>query len=74
MQAFYLPNKDRPNFSVFVSAHAYRVLTSRIEDGLLFAHGVEFVHEGRLHRVNARKEVILCAGYVAVLLVEQGPT
>ncbi|KAF7795257.1 hypothetical protein EIP86_006408 [Pleurotus ostreatoroseus] len=60
--AFYLPNKERSNFSVLVSAHAHRVLTGKTEAGLISALGVEFEYQGRPYYVNAREDVILCAG------------
>ncbi|KAJ3556843.1 hypothetical protein NM688_g1798 [Phlebia brevispora] len=60
--AFYVPNKDRPNFSVLISAYARRVLTAETGSGALSAVGVEFEYEGQVHCVNAREEVILCAG------------
>ncbi|KAJ3556844.1 hypothetical protein NM688_g1797 [Phlebia brevispora] len=60
--AFYLPNKDRPNFSVLVSAYARRVITAETGSRALSATDVEFEHEGRVLFVHAREEVILCAG------------
>lgn len=64
-QAFYLPNKDRRNLAILVSAHAYRVPTEHTENGTLKALGVEFEYQGQVYSVNARREVILSAGYVS---------
>ncbi|GJE87488.1 GMC family oxidoreductase [Phanerochaete sordida] len=62
--AYYLPNKDRPNFKVAVGAHVNRVLTENTRDGSWSAVGVEFtdVASGKTQTVNAKKEVILSAG------------
>lgn len=63
---FYLPNKDRSNYTVLTHAHVSRVLTTKMPDGNLTATGVEFVRDGQRYSVNARKEVIVSAGYVRV--------
>lgn len=49
---------------VLTEANATRILfsESRVK-GDLVASGVEFVHGGVSHVVNANKEVVLCAGY-----------
>ncbi|CDO76652.1 GMC oxidoreductase [Trametes cinnabarina] len=62
--AFYLPNKDRPNFTVLVSAQVNRVIPSSDDDGEsdFTAELVEFEYEGQVYTVHAKKEVILCAG------------
>ncbi|PSR73741.1 hypothetical protein PHLCEN_2v10431 [Hermanssonia centrifuga] len=60
--ASYSPNKDRPNFTVLVSAHVHHVLTEKAQDGKLTAVGVAFEHGGKVHTVNASREVILSAG------------
>ena len=65
LQAFYLPNKDKPNFKVLCDALVHRIVMSGT-DGNLFADTVEFEHSGRVHRVHARKEVILAAGAIHV--------
>ena len=64
-QAFYLPNKHRPNFTVLVSAQVSRVVTES-SGGKVVATGVEFIHDGTKHVVNVGKEVLVCAGYVSV--------
>ncbi|KIP10401.1 hypothetical protein PHLGIDRAFT_240805 [Phlebiopsis gigantea 11061_1 CR5-6] len=62
--AYYLPNKDRPNFKVVVGAHANRVVTETARDGGITAVGVEFSDEssGNTYTINAKREVALCAG------------
>ncbi|TFK47587.1 alcohol oxidase [Heliocybe sulcata] len=60
--AFYLPNVDRPNFSVLVEATVNRLITTNNGDGLVVATGVEFKHNGQRYTVQAGKEVVLCAG------------
>ncbi|CDO76653.1 GMC oxidoreductase [Trametes cinnabarina] len=62
--AFYLPNKDRPNFTVLVSAQVNRVIPSSDDDGEsdFTAELVEFEYEGQVYTVHAKKEIILCAG------------
>ncbi|KAI9000791.1 alcohol oxidase [Trametes punicea] len=60
--AFYLPNKDRPNLTVLVSAHVTRVLPSSDSDFEFKAHSVEFQHDGQLYTVHANREIILSAG------------
>ena len=62
--AFYLPNKDRSNLSVLVGANGRRVLTERTANQKLSAIGVEFGYGGATYVVNAREDVILCAGFV----------
>lgn len=61
-QAFYIPNKDRPNLSVMVNATVYRVLTQQTGNGQLSAIGIEFDYDNQIYFVNAREEVILSAG------------
>ncbi|KAI0921212.1 hypothetical protein AcW2_006258 [Taiwanofungus camphoratus] len=60
--AFYLPNKDRPNLTVLVSALVNRVLTETTGNGKLSAVGVEFEYDSKTYTVNARKEVVLSTG------------
>ena len=57
--AFLRPVRRRRNLSVATDALTLRVL---VEKGR--ATGVEIVHRGRLLRVRAAREVILCAGTV----------
>lgn len=63
LQAFYLPNKDRPNLAVLVKAYVTRVITKSSgtrQD--VVATGVEFVHDGQKYIIDAKKEVVVCAG------------
>ncbi|OSD04609.1 GMC oxidoreductase [Trametes coccinea BRFM310] len=60
--AFYLPNKDRPNFKVLVSAHVNRVIHSSDHDGEFTAEAVEFEHNGQVYVARANKEIVLSAG------------
>jgi hypothetical protein len=53
------PNLSRPNLKVLTEALATRVLL----DGNT-ATGVEFMHDGKKHSINASKEVILSGGTV----------
>ena len=57
--AFLRPVRRRRNLSVATDALTLRVL---VEKGR--ATGVEIVHRGRLLRVRAAREIILCAGTV----------
>jgi choline dehydrogenase len=57
--AFVKPVSDRPNLTVRTNAHVQRVLF----DGRT-ATGVEILHEGRLHRIDALREVILSGGAI----------
>lgn len=59
--AYYLPNANRPNFQVLLSAHVSKIITDSTGQ-LLAAKGVEFSHSGQTYIANARKEVILSAG------------
>jgi choline dehydrogenase len=57
--AYLRPAKDRGNLDVRTGAHATRVLF----DGTR-AVGVEYVVDGRLHTIHARREVILSGGAI----------
>ncbi|KLO10847.1 GMC oxidoreductase [Schizopora paradoxa] len=59
--AYYLPNKDKKNLTVLCDALVHRIL-SRKDERFVEATSVEFEHGGGIHKVNVRKEVILCAG------------
>lgn len=62
-QAYYLPNKDRPNFRVLPDAVAHRIIMKDcVNAGDVSAEGVEFEHDGKVYTVRANKEVIVCAG------------
>ena len=64
LQAYYNPNKDRPNLTVMVNAPVARVLTDKTASGKLAAVGVEFFVDSKPYIANARHEVIISAGYV----------
>ena len=61
-QAFYLPNTDRRNLFVLVSAHVSQILTEKAQTGQLRATGVEFTFGGGKYITHARKEVLVTAG------------
>lgn len=61
-QAFYLPNKDRPNLTVMVTAHVNKVLTEKMPNGDVRATGVAFEHDGNVQIAYAAREVVLSAG------------
>lgn len=58
--AFIEPIRRRSNLTVMTGAHVTRVLLEADE-----AVGVELLHDGRLHRVAAAREVVLSAGALA---------
>ncbi|THV06771.1 alcohol oxidase [Dendrothele bispora CBS 962.96] len=63
VSAYYEPAKDRPNFTVIKFAHVHKVLFSRTDDSEnLVATGVEYIQDGSIKIVMAKKEVILSAG------------
>lgn len=53
------PNLNRENLRVLTEAHATRILMDKDR-----AVGVEFSHSGKLHRVQAKKEVVLSSGVI----------
>jgi choline dehydrogenase len=57
--AFLAPALARPNVEIRSSAHATRLVL----EGRRVA-GVEYLREGRLERVRASRDVVLCAGAV----------
>ena len=58
-EAYLRPVRHRPNLRIETGAHATRILF----DGQR-ATGLEYRHRGDLRRVQARAEVILCAGAI----------
>ncbi|KAI0950969.1 hypothetical protein AcW1_008132 [Taiwanofungus camphoratus] len=63
--AYYVPNKDKANYTVLTEATGARVLFSderSVND--LVATGVEFVYRGKTYTAHAKKEVILSAGTI----------
>lgn len=55
--AYLAPIRHRNNLNVAVGCHVTRILLESKR-----AVGVEYVQSGQVHRVNARREVILAAG------------
>ena len=53
------PNLGRPNLRVLTEAHATKTIMHGNE-----AAGVEFIHDGKLHKVTAFKEVIFSSGVI----------
>lgn len=62
LQAFYVPNKDRPNLKVLINATAHRINTQPSANCKLSAISVEFEYDGKIHTVNVQKDVCLTAG------------
>lgn len=60
-KAFLRPVRLRNNLHIAMHAHVTRVL---IDPVTKIAFGVEFLRDGKLHRIKATKEVILSAGAV----------
>ena len=58
-KAYLTPNLSRPNLQVITGAHAMRVLMEGRR-----AVGVEYRLGGTLHRLQAQREVVLCAGAI----------
>ena len=56
-KAYLTPHMERPNLRVFTGAHTTRIVLEKKR-----AIGVEFLHEGELKRLDAKREVLLCAG------------
>ncbi|KAI5635483.1 GMC oxidoreductase domain-containing protein [Phthorimaea operculella] len=70
-KAFLRPAKDRANLHIAMHSHVTKVL---IDPRTKIAFGVEFVRHKLIHRIRARKEVILSAGTInsAQLLMLSG--
>ncbi|KZT66296.1 GMC oxidoreductase [Daedalea quercina L-15889] len=63
--AYYLPNKDKPNFTVLTEANVARILLDGEESsGGVIATGVEFTHGGKTYSVKVNKEVVVSAGTI----------
>ncbi|KAF5272033.1 hypothetical protein FQR65_LT05014 [Abscondita terminalis] len=60
-KAFLRPVRLRKNLHIALNAHVTRLLIDPIT---MQAYGVEFFRHGRMHSVQARKEVILSAGAI----------
>lgn len=57
-RAFVRPARNRPNFHVMLNSTATRI----IFDNNKKAVAVEFQKDGKLHRVNVEKEVVVSGG------------
>lgn len=55
----------RSNLVVLTTAHVTKVNLKTGSNGEVTATGVSFIHGEVTHTVEARKEVVLSAGYVA---------
>ncbi len=58
-RAYLHPVRSRSNLQIFTGAHTTRIL---LENGR--ACGVQYLRNGKLHTLRARREVILCGGAV----------
>lgn len=59
-KAFLRPVRLRKNLDIIMHSQVTRVLFNKGKR----AHGVEFIRDGKIHTVYARKEVILSAGAI----------
>ncbi|EKD17772.1 hypothetical protein MBM_04141 [Drepanopeziza brunnea f. sp. 'multigermtubi' MB_m1] len=57
---YLLPNAQRPNLHVLTEALVTKLVVSETGE----VSGVVFIHEGRAHQINVKKEVILSAGVI----------
>lgn len=60
-KAFLRPVRNRKNFHLSMNSHVTRII---IEPGTMRTRGVEFVKNGQVYKINARREVILSAGAI----------
>ncbi len=58
-KAYLTPNLSRPNLHVITGAHTTRIVLQGKR-----AVGVEYMQGGKLQRIDADKEVLLCAGAI----------
>ena len=63
-QAYYEPNKEKPNLVVLAGAHVTRILFNTLanKSGNLVPSGAQYLKDGQLHTISAKGEVLLCAG------------
>ncbi|KAJ6617536.1 alcohol oxidase [Mycena sp. CBHHK59/15] len=61
---YYQPNAERENLTVVTSSHVTKVIHEKDSQGNATATGVAFVHAGKTHSVQVRKEVIISAGTI----------
>ena len=65
VQAYYEPNKDKPNFKVLCGARVNRIIKKTSAGSPKFkAEAVEFEWNNEVHFVKIRREVIVSAGCV----------
>ena len=65
IQAYYEPNKDKPNFKVLCGARVNRIIKETcIRPSKFKAEAVEFSWNDEVHCVTIRREVIVSAGCV----------
>jgi choline dehydrogenase-like flavoprotein len=64
--AYYQPNSARRNLFVLTDAHVQKIHfdQTQVTTGKVTASRVSFIHGGKEHMVQARREVILCAGAI----------
>jgi choline dehydrogenase-like flavoprotein len=64
VEAYYEPNKSKPNLVVITGAQATRILfhSQKHTAGNIVASGAEYLKDGQLHTISANSEVLLCAG------------
>ncbi|KAJ8508967.1 hypothetical protein ONZ45_g8799 [Pleurotus djamor] len=60
--AYFEPNKERPNFQVLVGTNVNKIISNNNLNGTIRATGVELYTQGRKYVVHVRREVIVCAG------------
>ena len=60
---YLLPALRRPNLKVLTEAHVLKIILES-DSGNFKATGLEFHTQGQTHRVQATREVILCAGTI----------
>jgi len=64
-KGYLTPVRSRPNLTVIPSTHATRINTSTVTTGAAArATGVQYMQNGQLHEIGAKREVILSAGAI----------
>lgn len=66
-QSYYEPNKSRPNLHVLTGAYVTRIILDSTATSVV-ATGAQFLHDGKDYTVNAKREIILSAGELNILL------
>ncbi|KIJ38389.1 GMC oxidoreductase [Sphaerobolus stellatus SS14] len=59
---YILPNLGRGNLFVLAEAYGTRIILGDSKVEPVTAEGVEFLHESKIHRVSAAKEVVVSSG------------